>query len=108
MKGIALFTLCIAGISSAVHAAAPTRPSASAARKKTVKRRAPKTPPFDPTVGDNVDGDDLTVRRAAVDALGNQNGSVVVVDPANGRVLTIVNQRLAYDSGFIPCSTIKL
>ena len=36
------------------------------------------------------------------------NGSVVVVDPANGRVLSIVNQKLALKSGFIPCSTIKL
>jgi cell division protein FtsI/penicillin-binding protein 2 len=63
---------------------------------------------MDPTLGDNVDGDDLTVRRAAVEALGAQNGSVVVVDPANGRVLSIVNQKLAFSNGFTPCSTIKL
>jgi cell division protein FtsI/penicillin-binding protein 2 len=36
------------------------------------------------------------------------NGSVVVVDPANGRILTMVNQKLGLTSGFIPCSTIKL
>jgi cell division protein FtsI/penicillin-binding protein 2 len=62
----------------------------------------------DPTLGDNVDGDDLTVRRAAVEALGTQNGSVVAVDPSNGRVLSIVNQKLAFSNGFTPCSTIKL
>jgi cell division protein FtsI/penicillin-binding protein 2 len=62
----------------------------------------------DPTIGDNVDGEDLVIRRAAVDALGMQNGSVVVVDPSSGRVLTMVNQKLALQSGFIPCSTIKL
>src|SRR5207244_12949406 len=33
---------------------------------------------------------------------------VVVVDPATGRVLTMVNQKLALATGFIPCSTIKL
>ncbi len=62
----------------------------------------------DSTEGDNVDGEDLNIRRAAVAALGNYNGSVVVVDPANGRVLTMVNQKLALSSGFQPCSTIKV
>ena len=36
------------------------------------------------------------------------NGSVVVADPSTGRILTMVNQKLALKSGFIPCSTIKL
>jgi cell division protein FtsI/penicillin-binding protein 2 len=31
----------------------------------------------------------------------------VVVDPNNGRVLSIVNQKLALSSGFTPCSTFK-
>lgn len=60
------------------------------------------------TVGDNVEGEDLNIRRAAVDALGPYNGSVVVVEPDTGRVLTIVNQKLALGAGFQPCSTIKL
>jgi len=79
--------------------------------KKTSARRTPRykpAPPVDPTDGDNVDGDNLTVRRAAVDALGTMNGAVVAVDPSNGRVLSIVNQKLALKSGFVPCSTIKL
>jgi cell division protein FtsI/penicillin-binding protein 2 len=59
-------------------------------------------------VGDTVDGEDLDIRRAAVGALGDFNGSVVVVDPSNGRVLTMVNQRIALGSGFQPCSTIKV
>jgi cell division protein FtsI/penicillin-binding protein 2 len=74
------------------------------ARKSLAKR----SPPVDPTDGDNVDGDDLTIRRAAVAALGPQSGSVVVVDPTIGRVLTMVNQRLGLKAGFTPCSTIKL
>jgi cell division protein FtsI/penicillin-binding protein 2 len=48
------------------------------------------------------------VRRAAVAALGTMNGAVVAVDPTSGRVLSIVNQKLALKSGFVPCSTIKL
>jgi cell division protein FtsI/penicillin-binding protein 2 len=75
---------------------------------KSRRRRAPKTPVFDPTANDNVDGEDLVVRRAAVDALGTQNGSVVVADPLTGRILTMVNQKLALTGGFTPCSTIKL
>jgi cell division protein FtsI/penicillin-binding protein 2 len=50
----------------------------------------------------------LTIRQAAVNALGPYNGSVVVADPKTGRILTIVNQKLALGSGFQPCSTIKL
>src|SRR6185503_6338679 len=49
----------------------------------------------DSTAGDNVDGEDLDVRRAAVEALGPLNGSVVVSDPNTGRILAMVNQKLA-------------
>lgn len=62
----------------------------------------------DSTEGDRVDGEDPTVRRAAVQALGSYNGSVVVVDPSNGRILSMVNQRIALSEGFQPCSTIKV
>lgn len=62
----------------------------------------------DSTSGDMIDGEDLAVRRAAVQALGPYNGTIVVADPRNGRLMSIVNQKLAYKSGFQPCSTIKL
>ena len=62
----------------------------------------------DSTAGDVIDGEDLTVRRAAVDALGHYNGTVVVTDPETGRVLTIVNQKVAFRGGFQPCSTVKI
>jgi len=61
----------------------------------------------DPAAEDNPAGDDPAVRQAALAALGNWNGSVVVVNPNNGRVLSIVNQKLALSSGFTPCSTFK-
>ena len=62
----------------------------------------------DSTIGDVIDGEDLRVRRAAVDALGPFNGSVVVVDPTTGRILSMVNQKLALEGAYQPCSTIKL
>ena len=61
----------------------------------------------DPAAEDNPAGEDPAVRQAAIEALGNWNGSMVVVDPNNGRVLSIVNQKLALSSGFTPCSTFK-
>ncbi|MGA2738428.1 MAG: penicillin-binding transpeptidase domain-containing protein [Bryobacteraceae bacterium] len=75
-----------------------------------VVRGGPWTEPTyaDSTVGDNADGEDLEVRRSAVEALGSYNGSVVVADPNTGRILTIVNQKLALGGGFQPCSTIKV
>ena len=87
------------GVASAASA------SAASSRRPAVRHRAQ---PPDPAAGDNIEGDDPTVRRAAVEALGTRRGSVVVVDPNNGRVLTIVGQKLAFETGFIPCSTIKL
>ena len=62
----------------------------------------------DSTSGDNKVGEDPVVREAAVEALGSLNGSVVVVDPETGRILTIVNQQLALGGGFQPCSTVKV
>ncbi|MGD0499800.1 MAG: penicillin-binding transpeptidase domain-containing protein [Bryobacteraceae bacterium] len=91
---------------------APARPVAAprAAVKPAVVAGGPWTEPTfaDSTEGDNVDGEDLNIRRAAVEALGPYNGSVVVVDPSNGRILTMVNQKLALGDGFQPCSTIKV
>lgn len=51
--------------------------------------------------------DDPVVRAAAVEGLGRYNGAVVAVDPNSGRILTVVNQRIAFGDGYIPCSTIK-
>ncbi|MEO8369537.1 MAG: penicillin-binding transpeptidase domain-containing protein [Candidatus Solibacter sp.] len=92
-------------------AVAAKAPQKKAATKKKAAKKLPykaKVPGVDPTMGDNVDGDDLTIRRAAVASLGTFAGSVVVADPSNGRILTIVNQKLALKTGFVPCSTVKL
>jgi penicillin-binding protein 2 len=58
--------------------------------------------------GDIIAGEDPTIRAAAIDALGNMNGTAVVINPANGRILAMVNQKMALSPGAEPCSTIKL
>jgi penicillin-binding protein 2 len=60
------------------------------------------------TEGDVTGGEDPVVRQAAVAALGKMNGTVLALEPTSGRVLAMVNQRLALSSGAQPCSTIKL
>ena len=62
----------------------------------------------DLTTGDITGGEDPVVRQAAIDALGDMNGTVVAIDPSNGRILAMVNQKLALSSGAEPCSTIKI
>jgi cell division protein FtsI/penicillin-binding protein 2 len=62
----------------------------------------------DVTDGDITAGEDPIVRQAAIDALGNMNGTVVAIEPTSGRILAMVNQKLALSSGAQPCSTIKV
>ena len=57
---------------------------------------------------DDITGEDMEVRRVAVNALGHHAGTVVVMDPMTGRVYSVVNQEWALRRGFKPCSTIKL
>ncbi len=60
------------------------------------------------TLGDLVGGEDPLVRASLLEALGNFNGTALAIDPKNGRVLAMVNQKLALGPGAEPCSTIKL
>jgi penicillin-binding protein 2 len=62
----------------------------------------------DITEGDVTAGEDPVVRQAAIDALGNMNGTALAIEPTSGRILAMVNQKLALSSGAQPCSTIKL
>jgi membrane carboxypeptidase/penicillin-binding protein len=59
-------------------------------------------------LNDNAAGEDPEIRRAAVNALAGRSGTVVVMDPNNGRILAVVNQRMALSSPVKPCSTVKL
>ncbi len=97
------------------RAQAKTTQVASAQATRVRRRRARRrlwnpwriTSFGDPAAADNPAGDDPLIRQAALDALGRWNGSIVVVDPNNGRILSMVNQRMALTSGFTPCSTFK-
>jgi penicillin-binding protein 2 len=87
---------------------AKTVPATARTRKKVWVQTWDEPTYKDSTASDKVDGEDLTVRKAAAEALGPLNGAVVVADPTTGRILTIVNQPLALSGGFQPCSTIKV
>jgi len=93
-----------------IASAASAKPFAKkAGATKKISRGPWRVPTYaDSTEGDFIDGEDLAVRRAAVDALGPLNGTVVVTQPETGRVLTIVNQKLALKNGYQPCSTVKV
>ena len=56
---------------------------------------------------DETAGEDPIVRQAAIEALGGKAGTVVVMDATNGRVYSIVNQKMALASPVKPCSTVK-
>jgi membrane peptidoglycan carboxypeptidase len=115
-----LLALLVAG-GSALLAAAPKKTAvttvANTTRKPPLKHKGImrilagpwRTPTYaDSTVGDRTDGEDIVVRRAAIEALGGLNGTVVVTHPETGLVLSIVNQKLALQDGFQPCSTVKV
>ena len=92
---------------------APAMPGTAAAsstrsRSRRYVNRYPGVPTFaDSSSTDDATYDDPLVRAAALAALGKYNGAVVAVDPNTGRILTVVNQKLAFSDGYIPCSTIK-
>jgi penicillin-binding protein 2 len=102
---VAILCALIAGNLPALATPAP-RTARASIRHSTASRYG--VPTFTDSSKDDVtEFDDPTVRKAAVDALGRYNGSVVAIDPSSGRILTVVNQKLAFSAGFIPCSTIK-
>ena len=85
----------------------PAAPAASTATKRKAKPRY-GVPTFANSSGEDVTGfDDPVVRDALVEGLGRFNGAVVAVDPNTGRILAVVNQKIAFGEGYIPCSTIK-
>ena len=109
MKQLAKATLAtlLAALCAFPMPAAPrVAKTATHARKSAARYRG--VPTFaDSSSKDDSTYDDPVVRAAAVSALGRYNGAVVAVDPSTGRILTVVNQKIAFGDGYIPCSTIK-
>jgi penicillin-binding protein 2 len=101
-------------LSASSHSRPVARRTASKRRAKRVRRRryyerfTASSFASNQTTGDVTTGEDPVVRQAAVDALGDMNGTVVAIDPSSGRVLAMVNQKLALSEGAQPCSTIKI
>ncbi|MCA1589660.1 MAG: hypothetical protein LC730_04625, partial [Acidobacteria bacterium] len=79
-----------------------------ARERKLAFERGLRTETHENILRDNPEGEDIAVRRTAVNALGNRAGTVVVIEAQTGKVLTIVNQEWAIKKSFKPCSTIKL
>jgi penicillin-binding protein 2 len=90
------------------HSRTPLAKSATHRRRRYYERFRTSSFASDITEGDITAGEDPIVREAAIDALGNMNGTVVAIEPTSGRILAMVNQKLALSSGAQPCSTIKL
>lgn len=83
------------------------------ARREAIARqqafiRGLRTETVDNIAKDRTDGEDLNIRNVALNALGDQAGSVVVMEAQTGKVLTVVNQEWAVRRTIRPCSTIKL
>lgn len=93
--------------SAAAVSAPPAVPKPSRKVQRRVSTSVRLSSYGDPAAGDDLSRDDPVVRAAAVEALGNVMGSVIVVDPHSGRILAIVNQKLAFEGGYQPCSTFK-
>ena len=106
-SAVAVFCLILAGVFSAASAAPKPRPRAQKARPTKHRFHLPFTSASDPSKDDVSTYDDPLIRQIALEALGREKGSVVAVDPSNGRILSIVDQKMAFSSGFEPCSTIK-
>jgi cell division protein FtsI/penicillin-binding protein 2 len=87
--------------------AAPAAGTAATRSRKSSRYRGGVPTFADSSKADDATYDDPVVRAAAVSALGRYNGAVVAVDPNTGRILTVVNQKIAFGDGYIPCSTIK-
>ncbi|HEV7673287.1 MAG TPA: penicillin-binding transpeptidase domain-containing protein [Candidatus Angelobacter sp.] len=102
----------VAARSAAAHAHVATLKTVGLRRRhvrhRWVERFTASSFADDIADGDIVEGEDPVVRQAAIDALGNMNGTVVAIDPTSGRILAMVNQKLALSEGAQPCSTIKV
>src|SRR5580704_1310513 len=106
-RGLLFMLVCPVFAVSQLAIAAAAPPITHIKHKRPVESRHGVPTFADSAVNDITTDDDPVVRQAAIKALGRYNGSVVAIDPSNGRILSIVNQKLAFSAGFIPCSTIK-
>ncbi|MBA3768377.1 MAG: hypothetical protein H0W99_15640, partial [Acidobacteria bacterium] len=84
-----LIVLCSSCASTAQHGGRPTAPVDAA------------------QAGINEDEVDAALERAAKAALGEREGTVIVMDAQNGRLRAVIHPRLAFEQAFPPGSAIK-
>src|SRR5436190_717964 len=107
LVAFAFFSILLIGASSAQAAhKASKKPAAKAAASKSAARGRHEAAAN--IQRDETTGEDMEVRRAALSALGDHAGTVVVMNPKTGQVYTVVNQEWGLRRGFKPCSTTKL
>src|SRR6266516_5582644 len=72
-------------------------------------RLSPSNPSFSSTETSiaSEDAVDAALQKAASDALGQREGTIIVMDPQRGRVRAIVNPAMAFSQAFAPGLTIK-
>ena len=76
--------------------------SFSARKEEGKKRRAQKA-----YAADHEDEIDAELERAAREALGSNDGTIIVMDPQSGRLRAVVNEQMAFNEIYAPGSTIK-
>jgi penicillin-binding protein 2 len=107
-KSVSVLCLFLAGALGVAVGAPARRPATYAGHRRVYhQHRHYRARYVDPAKYDITTYDDPIVRQIAVEALGHESGSVVAVNPGNGRILAIVNQKMAFSSALEPCSTIK-
>jgi penicillin-binding protein 2 len=107
-SGKAVLAVLLMGVLAMPLPAAPAAAKPATSSHRASRYRGAGVPTYaDSSSKDDKTYDDPVVRQAAVEALGRYNGAVVAVDPNTGRILAVVNQKIAFGDGYIPCSTIK-
>ena len=87
--------VCVLLVALAGALLAMRKPAATSSREQPIKENA--------AVAD----EDRRLQQAAEAALGQRDGSIVVIDVQTGRIRAVVNPRLAFQEAFPPGSTIK-
>jgi penicillin-binding protein 2 len=100
-------TILAAVLAASVAAPLPAMPGAGSPAHKSVSHFRGVPTFANSSLADIGTFDDPVVRQAAIEGLGRYNGAIVAVDPNSGRILTVINQKVAFGDGYIPCSTIK-
>ena len=75
----------------------------SSCAKRHVSQRTNSTPVARPAAWES----DETLQRSAIAALGDREGTIIMIDPQNGRLRAVVNPRLAFEQTFPPGSAVK-